>query len=124
MSENTTQSAVPPAPDAPTEQPAFTFTPAAGFPPANLPTLYADGIASIAPGLHVVKFYFARVASETSGTNQYANQVVCQVIMPIDGFVASIVFLDHVLKNMVENKAIDGTIVENARALLNEKLAT
>jgi len=44
--------------------------------------------------------------------------------MPIDGFVASIVFLDHVLKNMVENKAIDGTIVENARALLNEKLAT
>jgi hypothetical protein len=77
-----------------------------GYPPATLPTIFADGIVNAAPSANAMKFYLYRSDPEQSGKAEYKNQVVAQVVMPLAGFVASYVFLEKAVKQFMS----DGTI--------------
>jgi hypothetical protein len=63
-----------------------------GFPPFNFPTVFADGVLSMANSPSVVKFYLARVEPSFAGDGRSQMQAFAQVIMPIDGFAMMFVF--------------------------------
>jgi len=78
----------------------------AGFPPANFPTVFADGVISMSNSASVVKFYLARVEPNFVGDNTNQVQAFAQVIMPIDGFATMFVFFEAQLRNLVQNGAV------------------
>ena len=82
------------------------FFRAEGFPPLGLPTVFADTVANLAPLASTVRFYFVRTEPDVSGTNRYQNVPVATVIMPIEAFAASIVFLNKSLEGLVKNQQI------------------
>jgi hypothetical protein len=89
------------------ELPPPHLIPATGFPPENMPTAFADGVANIAPSLTTVKFYLYRTDPDISGAPRYRNAIVAQVVMPIDGFVASVAFLNRSVSRLVEQGALN-----------------
>jgi hypothetical protein len=88
-----------------------------GFPSLEVPTVYADGIANIAPSPQVVKFYLFRTDPDTGGQNVYKNQVVLQVAMHMQGFVAACVFFEKTLKQFVESNYITQEQVDDMRRM-------
>lgn len=65
------------------------------YPDSALPCVYSDGVASLAFGRHVVKFYLSRFDSTPSGKSGVANVPVAQVVMPIDAYCSTVQFLVH-----------------------------
>jgi hypothetical protein len=86
-----------------------------GFPPATLPTIFADGIVNAAPSVNAMKFYLYRSDPEQSGKAEYQNQVVAQVVMPLAGFVASYVFLEKAVKKFISDGTISQELVTTFR---------
>lgn len=68
-----------------------------GFPPADLPTLFADGILNIAPSAEMVRFYLYRTDPDQAGVNRFENRTVAQIVMPLKGFIASVLFFSRAL---------------------------
>ena len=81
-------------------------TQSAGFPPANFPTVYADGVQSIAYGPSVIKFYLSRIEPNFAGDGTNQLQAFAQIIMPIDGFGSMFVFFEAQLRLLVQNGVI------------------
>jgi len=67
-----------------------------------------------------MRFYLYRTDSDSSGKDKYKNQVVAQVVMPVEGFVGSVVFLERVLHNWVKNGTIKKELVDHYTALLDK----
>ena len=72
-----------------------------GFPPATLPTIFADGIANAAPSVSAVKLYLYRSDPEQAGAGEYKSQVIAQIVMPMAGFVHASAFLEKAVKHFV-----------------------
>jgi hypothetical protein len=89
-----------------------------GFPAADLPLVYADGILNIAPSPQIVKFYLYRTDPNTGGGNTYKNQIVMQVAMHTQGFVAACLFFESSLKNLVANNLISQSQVDEMKRAL------
>jgi hypothetical protein len=75
---------------------------ATGFPPEDLPTIFADFVSNFAPLASTARFYLVRTEPDVSGVNAYKNVPVAQIIMPLDGFVATVLFLNHALEGLVK----------------------
>jgi len=87
----------------------------AGYPPATLPTIFADGIVNAAPSVNAMRFYLFRTDPEQRGKAEYQNQVVAQVVMPLAGFVASYVFLEKAVKKFISDGTISQEMVTTFR---------
>jgi hypothetical protein len=94
-------------------------THATGIPPADVHTVYADGIANIAPGDHVIRFYLFRTDPDISGAPSYQNRAVTQVIMPLDSFIVTAAFMNKSLDTLVEQ----GIISRERLELLLERIS-
>jgi hypothetical protein len=91
-----------------------------GFPPANIATIYVDGVANVAPSPATVKFYLYRTDPEVMGGPRYKNQVVAQVVMPTANFVHMAFFFQRAVEVFAKRGAISGDVVEAARKLSSE----
>jgi hypothetical protein len=60
------------------------------FPPAELPTFFADGVVNVASSSTIAKFYLARIDSSFADSTEHRTQAVAQVVMPLDSFVHEI----------------------------------
>lgn len=78
----------------------------AEFPPPHFPTVYADGVSSLANSAAVVKFYFSRTEPNILGTGGSKIQPFAQVIMPIDGFAAMFVFFERAIAHLQDQKLL------------------
>lgn len=90
-----------------------------GFPPLSVPTIFADGIANIAPSVNVVKFYLFRTDPDMAGAPAYKNQIYCQIAMPVEGFLSACVFFEKALKHLVEMKTTTQQHVDELRASMS-----
>jgi len=101
---------------------AATMIRATGIPPAGTPVAYADGIANLAHGKNVVKFYLLRADPDVAAVGPVQIQVVAQIVMPIDGFVRSIIFLTKTIQTLlIPRGAISQEEVEQIRSEVDKQ---
>jgi hypothetical protein len=86
-----------------------------GHPAWNIPTIFFDSIANMAPVYGTVRFYVYRTDPEMNGKYPYKNQIFAQVIMPNAGFVQAAAFFERALKGFVAQKHITKEMVNAAR---------
>jgi hypothetical protein len=89
-----------------------------GFPSPALPTFYCDGIANLAPSLHVVKFYLFRTDPDQMAKPKYKNQIIAQVVMPVTAFIYAGLMFEAALKQFVQQGAITQQAVDEMRQSL------
>jgi hypothetical protein len=86
-----------------------------GFPPPTLPTVYCDGILNVAPSTHIVRFYLYRQDPDQVAKPKYKNQVVAQIIMPVNAFIYTGLFFEKALKQFVEQGTISQQMVDEIK---------
>ncbi len=74
---------------------------------SHLPTIYADGVGNLARGPGVVKFYLVRFDPNLAGNSGNLQTVAGQVVMSQPGFVATALFFQKQLTEMVDRGEID-----------------
>jgi hypothetical protein len=107
-------------PAAEAQPPPPSFTPAAGFPPVGLPTVFADLLLNVSPTPTTVRFYLGRNEPDVGGVNRFRNVPVAQIVMPTDGFVGMVVFLQGALETFVNSGAISQELVDALRKQLSQ----
>ena len=95
------------------------FGPAEGFPPQDLPTIFADMVANVAPTSSNIRMYLLRSDSDVSGANRVRNVPVAQIIMPVEGFVNMAVFLNQAVDKLVNVGLINREQVDWQRQQLH-----
>jgi hypothetical protein len=95
--------------------------PAPGYPPVEFVSIYADGVTSVLPGIHTVKFYISRDEPNYVVTEPNKATVVAQVVMPISGFVQTVSFFQTVIKNMETSGTLSPDILEQIRTTVTPK---
>jgi hypothetical protein len=91
------------------------------YPPQNLPVLYLEGIHNISVTENVVKMYVFRDNPAVSGQSLNSRrQPVMQIIMPIDEFLRTVIFLERVLSNFQDNNVVSRQKVDELRNLQQE----
>jgi hypothetical protein len=86
-----------------------------GHPPWQIPTIYADGIANLAPAFGNIKFYLYRSDPETTGKYPYKNQVFAQIIMPAPGMALTAAFIERALRHFAKEGNISLDTINAAR---------
>jgi hypothetical protein len=87
-----------------------------GFPPPNFPTVFADGVQSLANSPTIVKFFLARFEPSLVGDGRSQLQAFAQVIMPMEGFAAMFVFFEAQLGLLIQNGHITEKRLAEMRA--------
>lgn len=89
------------------------------YPPPNFPLLFADNVSNFAYGQSLVRLYLVRNdPSFNEGTVEARSQPIVQLVMPIEGFVATALFFDHVLSTMVAENVINQARIDELRAMV------
>ena len=89
------------------------------YPPPDFPLLFADNVSNFAYGQSLIRLYFVRNdPSFSAGTNEAKTQPVVQLVMPIDGFVATTLFFEHVLSVLISEKVLSQAHVDELRATI------
>jgi hypothetical protein len=88
------------------------------FPPLHFPTIYADGVKSIAIGGPNVKFYLSRDEPEFDAFGRVEQNVFAQVVMPRDGFIATFCFFEAAVNRYVQQGFVSQETVDAIRARL------
>ena len=83
-----------------------TQNPPGDYPSHNFPTVFADGVTNIANGPAVVKFFLSRSEPSFTSTGQSRMQAFAQVVMPMDGFVATFSFFEAAIKRYLSQGII------------------
>src|SRR5258708_1468987 len=91
--------------------------PPAQFPPMGFPTIYADDVGNLSKAESVVKFYFVRNDPTFSGMSLAAQRTpILQAVMPIEGFVRTVLFFEEAMKTMLSEKLITQETIDAIRA--------
>jgi hypothetical protein len=93
---------------------------ATGFPPLGTPVAFADGVTSISYSTSVIKFYLYRTDSDVGGAPKSQNNIVGQIVMPVEGFVQTAIFLHNTIPSLVEKKVISQSEVDTILALVRQ----
>lgn len=80
-----------------------------------VPVLYADGIANLSPGNQVVKLHLVRYDNPVYGDGDARIEAVAQVVLPIEGFVNTLIFFERVLTSLVEDGHVKQELVDRLR---------
>jgi hypothetical protein len=96
------------------------FVYAKGFPPLGLPAVFADAVANLAPIGNTARFYLLRTEPDVGGLNKYQNVPVVQVVMPIEGFATTVIFLNRALEGLVDRGLISSDRVESIKQSFEE----
>jgi hypothetical protein len=80
--------------------------PADDFPSPQFPTVFADGVMSVANSLTIVKFFLYRFEPSFSGSGQSQTQPFAQVVMPMDAFAATFSFFEAAVQKYIEQGLI------------------
>jgi hypothetical protein len=85
------------------------------YPPAALPTVYADGVLNISHNAGGVKFYLVRGDPPFVGQGGNQMQVITQIVMPLDGFINTALFFEETLKDMAQSNELMQQMIDQIR---------
>jgi hypothetical protein len=85
------------------------------YPPATIPTIFADGVTNFNNSIEITKFYFFRFDPTFAGVGPALPQVFAQVAMPMSGFVATVAFFKAAVEKLVEQGQVSKEAWENAQ---------
>ena len=85
------------------------------FPPPHFPTLYANSISSLQPGVQTTKFYLARYEPSMKAENTTQLQPFAQVVMPTLSFIYSAAFFIRMVENMIKDKVLEQSVWDQAK---------
>jgi hypothetical protein len=89
------------------------------FLPAQFPTIFTDGFWNVAVNKNgVIKIYLVRNDPAFNSSNNRLT-VFSQLVVPIGGFIASVIFLEKQLKALVADGHVSQQQVDEARAILD-----
>lgn len=91
------------------------------YPSIGFPLVFAESVPSIFLGSGIVKFYLARINNPVIPAAHPPETAIsllpiCQVAMPIDTFVNTVVFFDLYLENLVKGGTVKQEVVDRMRA--------
>jgi hypothetical protein len=89
--------------------------PDAGYPSPSVETIYADGVTSLQPGNQTIRFYLTRLEPNFIASQPSKPVVVGQIVMPVGGFVHSLVFFNKVLENMVRDGRVTQEFIDEIK---------
>ena len=87
----------------------------ANYPTSYLPTVFADAVPTMTHAGGIVKFYYARIDPSFTADKTVKNNVIAQVIMPIEGFAQAVAFFDAQLEGIIREGLIKRETVEAYR---------
>jgi len=82
--------------------------------------IYADAVANLAHGSQIAKFYLVRLDADPSGGDDDVTTVAAQIIMPLEGFLGSFVFLETIVNSMIEKGDISQEYMDEIRRRASE----
>ena len=85
------------------------------FPPFFFPTIFSDGIGSIANSHQFVKFYLVRNDPSFGGVGSSHLQPTAQIIMPMDAFLGAFVFLETSIRGLIKQGFVNEGRLEEIR---------
>jgi hypothetical protein len=94
---------------------AVTLPPRENFPPAFIPTVYAESAQNISPIAGVIKFYLVRFDPALDGSQNFITQPVAQVAMTMPGFIQMVTFFNQALDAYAKEGRIDAADLELIR---------
>jgi hypothetical protein len=71
--------------------------PMEGFPPPNIPVVFADSITGLYGTSDVVRFYLSRHDANYLGTQSKGNTPHVQVAMPLSGFIQFFAYAEYMM---------------------------
>ena len=89
--------------------------------PRGVPSIRCDGVVNVAPDAQEVKIYLYRTEGDPALQSQEPvrrNQIIAQVIMPLDAYIQTTLFFNHALRALVDSGAVPQEHVDSTRALL------
>jgi hypothetical protein len=88
----------------------------------GVPSIFCDGVVNVAPSSQEAKFYLYRTDrdTDTSHTQELAhkNQIIAQIIMPLDAYIQTTLFFNRVLNALVDNGMVSQERIDHISALL------
>jgi hypothetical protein len=88
----------------------------------GVPSIFCDGVVNVAPSGQEAKFYLYRTDRDTvAGPTQeraYRNQIIAQIIMPLDSYIQTTLFFNRVLNALVDNGMVSQERIDHISALL------
>jgi hypothetical protein len=91
---------------APTAQSRQT-QPLGDFPTPQFANAFADGVSSLTNSPTIVKYFLARFEPTFVGDGRAQLQPFAQIVMPMDGFAAMVIFFQNHLAAMVKQGYIN-----------------
>jgi hypothetical protein len=91
------------------------------IPPPHFPTVFADGVMSIANSPTIVKFFFYRFEPAFSGDGRSLAQAFAQVIMPMDAFAQAFVFFESAVSTFVKQGLITQERIDQLRTFFPQQ---
>jgi hypothetical protein len=79
--------------------------------------VYADGVLNLANAPNTVKFYLYRLDAHLKGGLNSQVQPFAQIVMPVNGFVSTVVFFDRMLEKLVQEGAVSRKMIDDMRAI-------
>jgi hypothetical protein len=86
------------------------------FPPASMPTIYADMIWNVARGPGIVKMYLARSDLDLAGSPATKINVFAQLALPTLSFATAAIFFNRQLKLLLESGEVNKAQVDEIEA--------
>ena len=91
------------------------------FPPASFPTVFADGVMSLANSPAVVKFFLSRTEPSFIGDGTSTTQAFAQVIMPMDAFAGTFAFFEAAIKKYLAEGLITEARLDELRQFFSQQ---
>jgi hypothetical protein len=85
------------------------------FPGHGFPTVFADGVMSMAHSPTMVKFFLHRFDPDFASSGESQVQPIAQVVMPMEGFVATYAFFERSVKAFIERGVVSQERVDEFR---------
>jgi hypothetical protein len=91
------------------------------YPPASFPTVFADGVLSVANSPTVVKFFLSRTEPSFTGDGTSINQAFAQVVMPMDAFAGTFAFFEVAIKKYIAEGLITEARLDELRRFFSKQ---
>jgi hypothetical protein len=91
--------------------------------PYNFPTVFADSVSQAASSPTVMRFLLNRFASAVNVANAPPKAPpFLQVVMPMEGFIATYIYFEALVDNLVKQKIVSEEYLEAVRTSARQGL--
>jgi hypothetical protein len=88
----------------------------------GVPSIFCDGVVNVAPSGQEVKCYLYRTDRDAVGGQVHEsvnrNQIIAQIIMPLDAYIQTTLFFNRVLNALIDNGTVSQEHVDHLSASL------